>query len=1027
MSLSGKPLPGFPVVTGYRIYGGVCLADLDGDHVLDVIVGSGDKKLYAVNGRGEALPGFPVSLGDRIVTSCAVGDADRDGKPEIFVVTQKGKLLRVSERGQKSSVRVNGRLMAAPALADLDRDGRPEVVVGAKDGSIHALEITARGRAEVAILDWPMTGHDPAHSGRYGPNPARFKDLRFSKKEPLTTDAIEAKYTFFDLDGDSERDTQIRWFLGGKHVAELDNNRAVPARDTVKHQRWHYTVQEGANRTAYGEKGVLSRVFRSETIRVQNTRPAAPKINLAPAAPRTDAALDVTVTAPSTDADGDSIQYRYAWLRDGKPVELEASQPIVASKMTRKDQEWRVVVVPFDGEEEGAPATATVKIVNTPPGKPSIALKPAAPRIVDEITVQITKRSPDADGDTVTYSYRYWVDGKPFNLPLATGKIPSGVLRKHQKVRVEVTAIDDEEAGGRVDTTFEVANTRPPTPRITIWPSHPKTMDDLVLGVVGEERDADADDVTLRHLWLVDGKPVEHPLVVPHAQTKRGQRWQLRVTPFDGEATGKMVAVETKIENTAPRPPVVTLDRYTLFTDAIVAPKIAKAAHDDDGDDVTLKYRWKRNGRSARLPDSQSFLTPADTRKGETWELSVVPNDGLADGEPYTLALRIINSPPTAPHIALSTSQPTTRDAVTVEVTTPSIDKDGDRLSYRYRWFRNGAPMTAWKDSKSRLDPGEARQGEAWRVEVRADDGETVGEPATAELRVRNHAPSAPAVAIRAGRARTSDELICERTRPGTDPDGDELHYRTRWLVDGATVPIFRDVVELPSARTRKGQSWVCEMTSFDGELTSKPARSAPVKIGNTLPRPPRVSIVPKAPTTDADLTCQLDEPSSDADLDLVHYRFKWTVNGKPWRGTGAATPGVVPAVATRRGQTWGCSVIPNDGVADGRAAKARVEIRNSAPTSPRVRISPERPRAGQELRCEIVEASNDIDNDRIRYRYTWMKDGVKQPFAPASTAVPGRLVKANDMWKCQVTPSDTASSGSASASPDVVVSSARR
>jgi hypothetical protein len=1014
----GVPLAGFPVKTKYRIYGGPALVDLNGDWVLDVVLGSGDKNVYALRGTGKPLRGFPVSAGGRVDRGCVAGDVDRDGKPDIFVLNQEGRLLWYDASGRKQRLRIRGKIVAGPALADLDADGAPEVVFATKSGRIEALELGATGKAEAALLAWPVAGHDPAHSGRFGPNPARFRDLTFANTAPATTEALAAEYRHFDLDWETEGETRVRWYRDGARVAELDNVRSVPAELTQKHQVWSYTIQGAGNHAAYGESGVLSRVYRSPTVEVQNTAPTAPAIALSPEVAQTRSPLEVAVTRDSSDADGDRITYRYVWLRGGKMVKPKVVTRINPAK-TAKNQEWRIVVVPFDGEEEGKATSAALRIRNTPPGPAQIEVAPASPRIDDEPRAVIAKPAVDDDGDSVHYTYRYWVNGQALSLPETTASVPRRALRKHQKVKVEVVAHDNEEAGGAVEREFQVINTPPPAPKIAIWPATPRTTDDLRLGVLESKPDADGDQILLEHTWAVDGASAAHPVIVPSAVTRKGQRWTLTVTPFDGESRSAPISVSTTIQNTPPEPPLVTLDRYTFFTGEEVTPRIDRPAEDVDGDPIRLSYAWLRNGKPSG--GTATTLGAADTAKGQIWEVRITPHDNEAAGQPVSLRFEVVNSPPTAPKIALSTQTPSVKDRVEVRVTEPANDSDRDRLVYRYRWVRDGEVMKAWSSSKATLEPGEARKGQRWRVEARAFDGEAEGEPSFADLVVRNHAPAPPRVALLPEQPRTTDPIECQRAAAGSDPDGDRLTYRTRWLLDGSPVSMSPDATRIPTSITREKQVWQCEVISFDGELPSVAARSKPVTVVNTPPEPPAVSVVPRRPTTTADLVCQLDVPSTDADLDPLSYRFVWTLNGKRW--SGGELPNRVPASATRRGQTWACTVTPFDGDVEGRLARAKVSIGNSTPTSPQVRIVPERPRTGDELECEIVEASEDADGDRIRYSYTWLKDGITQSFAPTSMKVPGRLVRARDMWKCRVTPSDGKADGKPRTTQDVMVS----
>ena len=86
------------------------------------------------------------------------------------------------------------------------------------------------------------------------------------------------------------------------------------------------------------------------------------------------------------------------------------------------------------------------------------------------------------------------------------------------------------------------------------------------------------------------------------------------------------------------------------------------------------------------------------------------------------------------------------------------------------------------------------------------------------------------------------------------------------------------------------------------------------------------------------------------------------------------------------------------------------------------MKVKPDRPQAGDELSCDIVEPARDADEDAVRYRYVWLKDGVPQTFSPTSVSIPGRLVKANDIWRCQVTPNDGTVNGPAVESADVMI-----
>ena len=90
-------------------------ADLDGDHLPELVGAALDRHVYAWHGDGTPVAGFPVLVVDPAKVEQVVPGIDR-------------VIFRAD-----SGVRDGGDLVATPALADLDGDGHPEIVVGAQE------------------------------------------------------------------------------------------------------------------------------------------------------------------------------------------------------------------------------------------------------------------------------------------------------------------------------------------------------------------------------------------------------------------------------------------------------------------------------------------------------------------------------------------------------------------------------------------------------------------------------------------------------------------------------------------------------------------------------------------------------------------------------------------------------------------------------------------------------------------------------------------------------------------------------
>ena len=1028
----GKALSGFPVGTDYRLYAGVALADLDDNGTLDVVAASGDSKLYAVDGHGKALPGFPVHLDGRLTSGAVLGDMDRDGYQEIALVSQGGSVHLIDAHGKERPGfpwKLKGKLDTCPALVDLDGEGHLDLVVQDKPGNVHAVRIPAVDSVPMTVAAWPLSGHDAAHTGRHFPNVGRFKDLRWQTDKPSTTDVLQVAYRFFDLDGNAEKDTQVRWYLDKVHQPDLDNKLQVQAERTSKHQVWHYTLQEGDNFSTLGDKSVLSQIATSAPVTIRNTAPTEPGIVLSPNAPLTTMALDVQVNRPSQDADGDALVYRTIWIKDNKVQRWPLETTHVDARETSKNETWQVVMLAYDGEVEGARSSQQVSIRNTPPGPPQIGWMPQTPRIDDPVQVSIQTPAHDDDSDPLTYRYRYWVNDQPLQLAEDSNRVPPRVLRKHQSIRVQAMTVDDEEAGGAATLQFSVDNTPPPAPTLAIWPPGPRTRDDLHLVTQAQPVDADGDPISLRHQWRVDGKLVEFPPVVPAAATHKGQRWQVEGIPFDGEVTGPVAQAETLVLNTPPTPPVMVLDHYALTTDEAVTPQVFVAAADEDeGDAVQLRYSWQRNGKPlTELPNDTAVLDARHTSKGEHWLLTVTPFDGEAEGVPSKVPFAIVNAPPGAPEIELSQRDPTVADTPRVRISRAAPDRDGDTLIYHHRWYRDGVLQDKWPLNQNALLPMQAHRDEHWRLEVRAFDGETEGPAALAELVIRNHAPDAPHVAIAPAVPRATEDLHCAVQTPGSDLDGDVLRELTQWRLEGQPFELPNDANRVPHDVLHAGQHWECATAVHDGSLLSAWAHSSVVLVNNTPPTAPAVAILPAAPQKRDDLVCGVQTPALDVDTDAVRYRFSWQVDGKPWVPAINSNdlPQKVPHSAIARGQNWECIVTPFDGKAEGPAGRAVATVQNTAPLAPRVGITPPTPVAGETLRCAILDAARDADNDTLTYQYMWYRDGIVQTFAPTSAEVPGRLVHRRDLWSCAAVARDKQAESKPATSPDVAVKEA--
>jgi len=142
---------------------------------------------------------------------------------------------------------------------------------------------------------------------------------------------------------------------------------------------------------------------------------------------------------------------------------------------------------------------------------------------------------------------------------------------------------------------------------------------------------------------------------------------------------------------------------------------------DADGDAVTYKYAWYKNDvlqPNRKWPNVAAWRTSV----GDEWYCVVTPTDGTDDG-PTTESDHVVivkNQPPRSPTVTITPEYPTTDDILRCKAT-DSTDPDGDEVSYKYRWYKNGVlqPCRVWPN----VDPSRTAVGETWTCVVTPNDG----------------------------------------------------------------------------------------------------------------------------------------------------------------------------------------------------------------------------------------------------------------------------------------------------------------
>ena len=366
---------------------------------------------------------------------------------------------------------------------------------------------------------------------------------------------------------------------------------------------------------------------------------------------------------------------------------------------------------------------------------------------------------------------------------------------------------------------FTVAVNRPPTaPVVEVTPKVAYTVNDLVCTVTGASRDPDGDPVTYRYEWFKDGvleqtvNTTELTNVLSSALTAKGEVWKCVVTPNDGKLDGSPDEDQVTIQNSPPQACNLTISPATPdTTDSLNASYIYTDA-DDDSESGT-EIRWYKDGVLQSAYNDLKIVPASATSKGEEWYYTVRPKDGVDFGDLETSSSVIIqNAPPTKPVAEISPDSPKTTDDLICNISLPSVDPDGDPVTYRYEWYKNGVfqPELNAKNISAAL----TIKGQVWKCIVTPNDGIVDGPSSEDSVTILNSPPTRPVVDVKPDSPDTTDELTCTIVTPSRDPDGDAITYRYDWYKNCVWQFMGETVSPL---LTSEGETWKCVVTPNDG------------------------------------------------------------------------------------------------------------------------------------------------------------------------------------------------------------------
>jgi hypothetical protein len=312
---------------------------------------------------------------------------------------------------------------------------------------------------------------------------------------------------------------------------------------------------------------------------------------------------------------------------------------------------------------------------------------------------------------------------------------------------------------------------------------------------------------------------------------------------------------------------------------------------DPDGDPLTYRYQWFRNGNriTGATANTLNLSAAGNGDRGDVIRGEVYATDGRgAASDPAVAKVTVADTAPTAGSVGITPSPPSTNDVVRANPT-GFADIDGDPLTYAYQWRRNGTPIAGATNRTLDLSlPGNGNTGDRIEVDVTASDGFGGTSPVARGgqwIFGSNSTPVAGTVAITPANPKTS-QVVTAATSGFRDPDGNALTYRYQWFRNGAAISgATAATLDLSQAgRGDRGDTIKVDVRAVDPSNATSEWVSGTATVANSDPTAGTVTVRPTQPATNDTISAVLSG-FADADGDALTYTYQWSRNGQAIAG----------------------------------------------------------------------------------------------------------------------------------------------
>src|ERR1044071_660942 len=249
------------------------------------------------------------------------------------------------------------------------------------------------GSSRVDLVSGTMTGGGLELDLRNTPPVAT--NLNLVPAFPRTEQNLVASYSYFDVDGDPQSGSEIRWYRNGLLQSAWNDLTTVSNTATTDADAWYFTVRPS--------DGIdLGTLMTSATVTVSNRAPTTSNLTIIPAFPRP--GQDVVASYTYQDLNGDPESgTQLHWFRNGTNIVAYDNTNSVPGAATATADQWYFTVQPSDGSLFGNVVTsAVVTVQNLAPTATNLFITPANPLLNQSLTANYSFNDLNGDAERGT-------------------------------------------------------------------------------------------------------------------------------------------------------------------------------------------------------------------------------------------------------------------------------------------------------------------------------------------------------------------------------------------------------------------------------------------------------------------------------------------------------------------------------------------------------------------------------------------------------------------------------------------------